>query len=213
MERNNALAEKIVNRLEQHRHNLAEQQQQLDDKMKVMLQERERLAAIAKRNIETVILPRMEELARHFDNAKTEVLYTVANFSCACQFTHTARFPATVRLDIALLPGDNESLTARNDLTILPVLMEYNRNVEERFSLEGNEEALAGWVEDRILDFIDTYLRLEANPFYQKNNTVTDIVCGMSITITSATSFVKRYGRIYYFCSEHCKESFLRENG
>lgn len=211
MERASSLAEKILSRFEQHRHDLADKQQQLDSRMKELLEERERLAAIAKSRVESVVLPRMEELARHFDNAKVMVLNIEANSTCISEFAHTPKYPAIVKLGISLLPGENESLTARYDLSILPELMEYSRNADAIFPLDG-EEALAGWVEERILDFINTYLRLETHPLYQKNNTVLDIVCGMHIPSASATSSVERQGRTFYFCSEHCKEVFLREN-
>lgn len=75
--------------------------------------------------------------------------------------------------------------------------MEYIRNIEAIFPLEGNEEALVDWVEGRILDFIDTYLLLETHPLYQKDSTVIDIVCGMHIPSTSATSTVERHGRTF----------------
>lgn len=212
MERSRTLAERILDRFEEHRHEVADKQQQLDSRMKELLEQRERLTAIAKHRVETVILPRMEELARHFDNARVEVLNIDADFNCVCNFSHTPRFPAIVRLGISLLPGSNESLAARYHLSILPELMEYSRNAEEVFPLDGDETALAGWVEDRILDFINTYLQLETHPFYQKNNTVFDIVCGMHIPSASAASSVERHGRTFYFCSEHCKEAFIREN-
>src|SRR6266568_7738989 len=154
MEKVSRLAGRIFNRFEQHKHELADKQQQLDGRMKELLEQRERLAAVARHKIETVILPRMEELTRHFDNSTVEVLHTDADYNCICEFAHTPRFPATVRLGIALLPGDNEFLTARYDLNIFPVLMEFSRNFEEVFPLDCDEEALAGWVEDRILDFI-----------------------------------------------------------
>lgn len=206
------LAERILNRLEQHRCEISENQQQLDVKMKELLEQRERLTLVARRLSDKVILPRMEELARHFDNAKIEVLKSDADFNCLCEFAHTPRFPATVKIGISLLPGNNDFLTARYDLNIFPVLMEFNHNSEEVFPLDCDEESLAGWVEDRILEFIDTYLRLETQPFYQKDNTVIDIVCGMRIPSTSATSTVERHGRIFYFCSEHCKDAFIKEN-
>ena len=212
MGKKSSLAERILDRFEQHRHEVADKQQQLDSRMKEMLEQRERLASIAKSRVETAVLPRMEELARHFDNAKVTVLNLDASSSCICEFAHTPSYPAIVKLGFSLLPGDNDSLAARYDLSILPELMEYNRNAEEIFPLDGDEEALAGWVEDRILDFINTYLRLETHPLYQKNNTVLDIVCGMHISVASATSSVERKGRMFYFCSEHCKEVFLKQN-
>ena len=212
MKKTSSLAERISNRFEQHRHDLADKQQQLDSRMKEMLEQRERLAAIAKSQIESVVLPRMEELARHFDNAKVTVLNIDANSTCIAEFAHTPSYPAIVKLGITLLPGENESLTARYDLSILPELMKFTRNADAIFPLNGEAEDLAGWVEDRILDFINTYLCLETHPLYQKNNTVLDIVCGMHIPVASATSSVERKGRTFYFCSEHCKEVFLKEN-
>ncbi|HEY3309081.1 MAG TPA: YHS domain-containing protein [Desulfuromonadaceae bacterium] len=207
----NTLSEKIVDRLKQHQQELAGKQQQTDSNMKQMLEQREQQGIIVGQAVESIILPRMEELARQFDNAKVEVLHTEAVFSCVCEFTHTPRFPATVRFAIALFPA-SDSITARYDLNILPVLMEYQRNAEETFPLVGNENALAIWVEDKILDFVDTYLRLETHPLYQKDNTVVDIVCGMRIPSTAATSTLERNGRIFYFCSEHCKEAFIKES-
>ncbi len=212
MEKLNRLSERIFSRLEQHKLDHADKQQQLDGRMKELLEQRERLAAVAKHKIETVILPRMEELARHFDNSKVEVLHVNADYNCICEFAHTPRFPATVRLGIALLPGNNDLLTARYDLSIHPVLMEFNRNSEEDFPLDCDDEVLADWSDDRILEFIDTYLLLETHLFYQKDNTVLDIVCGMRIPSTSATSTAERDGRIFYFCSEHCKEAFIKGN-
>jgi YHS domain-containing protein len=209
MERENTLTERIVRRLEEHRQDLAGKQQQLDSRMKELLEQRERLKMVAKGKIEKLVLPRMEELARQFDNAEVEVLHTDAGYHCICKFAHTPRFPATVRLGIALSPGCTDHLTVRYDVNILPVLMEYSRNFEEVFSLE-DDDYMAGWVEDRILDFIDTYLRLETHPLYQKDNAVIDVVCGMHISLVSAASTVERDGKTFFFCSEHCRDTFLK---
>ena len=212
MEEVNRLAKRIHDRFEQHKLELVDKQHQLDSNMKELLDQRERFAAIAKSKIETIIFPRMEELTQYFDNSKIEVLHTDSDYNCLCEFAHTPRFPATVKLLIALLPGKDEHLTARYDLNIHPVLMEFNGNSEEIFPLDCDEELLVGWVEDRILEFIDTYLRLETHPFYQKDNTVLDIVCGMRISSTSASCTVEKDDRTFYFCSEHCKEAFLKGN-
>ncbi len=212
MEKKTRLTERILVRFEQHQQELAEKQQQLDESMKALLEQKNRLAVTAKRRIETVVHPMMQELLEHFDNGKVEVQLNDDYFGCVCEFAHTPRFPATVRFGIALLPGNETCFTARSDLNILPVLMEYTRNNEELFPLDGDDEAIASWVEERILEFIDTYLRLETHPLYQKDNAVIDIVCGMHIPFTAATSSVVRDGRTFYFCSEHCKEAFNKGN-
>ena len=212
MEKKSPLAERILDRFELHQKELSEKQQQLDDSMKELLEQRDRLAIIAKRLIEIVVLPMMQELLQHFDNGKVEVQQSDDYFGCVCEFAHTPRFPATVRFGIALLPGNEFNYTVRSDLNILPVLMEYNRNNEALFPLADDNEAFSSWVEDRIIEFMDIYLRLETHPFYQKDNTVVDIVCGMHIPFTAATSSIIRNGRTFYFCSEHCKEAFLKNS-
>lgn len=212
MEEKTRLTERVLHRFEQHRQELAKKQQQLDENMKTLLEQKDRLAVGAKRRIEAVILPMMQELLQHFENGRVEVQLNDDYFGCVCEFAHTPRFPATVRFGIALLPGDETCYTARSDLNILPVLMKYNRNNEALFPLEDDNEALSAWVEDRILDFVNTYLRLETHPFYQKDNTVVDIICGMHIPFTAATSSIMRDGRTFYFCSDHCKEAFIKGN-
>lgn len=211
MEARSSLAERIRSRFEKHQRELADNQRQLDDRMKEMLDQRERHAMAAKSAIESIVKPRMEELARNFENARIEMLVTDMECICACEFAHIPRYPATVRFTIAMSVGETENITARYDLSIFPILMEYPRSAEETFPLSGYDDALAVWVEDKILDFIDTYLRLESHPLYQKDNTVIDIVCGMRIPSIAATSTVERHGRIFYFCSEHCKEAFVRK--
>jgi YHS domain-containing protein len=210
MEKVTGLTERIFSRFAQHRQEFGEKQQQLDESMKKLLEQKNRLSVVAKQRIEKIILPMMQELLQHFDNGKVEVQLSDDCFGCVCEFAHTPRFPATVRFGIALLPGNETCYTARSDLNILPVLMEYNRNNEELFSLERDDEALSTWVEERILEFVDIYLRLETHPLYQKDNTVIDIVCGMHIPFTAATSSIVRDGRTFYFCSEHCKEAFIK---
>ena len=210
MEEKTRLTERILHCFEQHRQELAEKQQQLDENMKTLLEQKDRLAVGAKRRIDTVVFPMMQELLQHFDNGKVVVQQGDDYFGCVCEFAHTPRFPATVSFSIALLPGNETSYTARSDVNILPVLMEYNRNREALFPFEGDDKTLSSWVGDRIIEFIDIYLRLETHPLYQKDNVVIDIVCGMHIPFTAATSSVVHDGRTFYFCSEHCKEAFKK---
>ncbi len=205
------LSARILSRLERHQRELAEQQKQIDNRMIEMLEQRERFAAVARHIAESVVHPRMEELLRHFDNAAIVELHGDTDFHCICEFAHTPRFPATVSFDICLLPGENYTrVTVRYDLKILPVLMEYKRDEEEAFPLEGADTAIGLWVEEKIMEFVETYLRLETHPLYQKENIVIDPVCGMQISSISATSKIEWPDRTIYFCSEVCKEAFLK---
>ena len=210
MEETGRLSHIIKSRLEEHQRGLAEQQKQIDSEMKGLLEQRERFSAVARRIMESVVHPRMEELARHFDNAEIADLHGDIDFHCVCKFSHTPRFPATVYLDIGLLPGE-DSVKALYRLEIRPALMEYAQDDQKNFAFADSDESIGLWVEEKIAEFIDNYLRLETHPLYQKDNFVTDPICGMRISAIAATSKVDWPGHTIYFCSEACKDAFLKE--
>ncbi len=213
MAKTGRLSDKILNCLERHQRDLAERQKLIDETMNELLEQRERFAAAARRIMELVIHPRMEELPRHFDNAAITECHGNNDFHCICRFTHIPRFPATVSLDISLLPGESYTgIAARYELEILPALMEYKRDEEMNFPVEGSDEAIGLWVEEKIVECVETYLRLETHPLYQKENLVVDPVCGMQIWATAATSRIEWPDRTIYFCSEVCKEAFLKNS-
>jgi YHS domain-containing protein len=62
-----------------------------------------------------------------------------------------------------------------------------------------------------MLLFLDTYLQLETHPIYQKDNLVTDPVCGMRMPLVEAAGSIQRDGQEIYFCSQACREAYLKE--
>lgn len=213
MPRNVRLSERIRSCLKRHKDEFAESQKLIDESMDELLVKRERFAAIAGRIMKSVIRPRMDELPRHFHNASIVEHHGDADFHCICRFAHVPRFPATVSLDICLLPNEsNSEITVSYDLEILPLLMKYKRNEEKTFPLTGSGDEIGRWLEDKIVECLDTYLLLESHPLYQKDNIVTDPVCGMQISSVAAPSRIDWPDRTIYFCSEVCKEAFLKGN-
>lgn len=205
------LSTRISNALEKHRAEVSERQKILDGKMGELLAQREAFAAMARRIIQSLIHPRLEELASHFDNASIIEGHGDTDFHCVCKFSHVPRFPATVSLDFSLMPGDDPSqVTIHCGVEILPVLMEYKKNDDLSVALNSDEK-ISLWLEDRIIEFIDIYLRLETDVLYQKDNLVTDPVCGMRISLIEATSTVEWQNRTIYFCSDLCKDTFLKQ--
>lgn len=205
------LSGRIRSCLERHKDELAASQKLVDRSMNDLLKQRERFATIARRIMKSDVRPRVEEIVRHFPNASIDEHHGDADFHCVCRFAHTPRFPATVTLDICLLPGEsNTEITVRYDLEILPLLMKYKRNEEMCFPLTRSDNKIGRWLEDTIVECLDTYLLLESHPLYQKENIVTDPVCGMQISSIAAPSKIEWPDRTIYFCSEVCKEAFLK---
>jgi YHS domain-containing protein len=93
------------------------------------------------------------------------------------------------------------------------MLMEFKRSDERNFPLKDlDREEIGTWVEARIFDFLDTYLQLETHPLYQKDNVVTDPVCGMRFPLLEAVARIERKDETIYFCSEPCKIAYLKKH-
>lgn len=214
MAKRGRLSDKILCCLKRNQRDLAKKQELTDESMSELLEQRERFATFARRIIESVIHPLLEEVTILFNNASVIEYCGNNDFHCICKFAHTPRFPASVSLEFSLLAAkSNTELTARFDLEIRPAMMEYTRNEEKNFPLDDADVAIGLWVEEKIVECVDTYLHLETHPLYKKENMVIDPVCGMRISSDAARSKIERpHRRTIYFCSETCKNTFLKED-
>jgi len=205
------LADRIIQRIEQHRQQSVATQQQLDLEMKTELENQEQYHTAANRVIAEIIRPRLEELARYFANATLVAPNSSQETSCFCSFEHSLQFPATVTLSLSLMPCESSSeFTAHYDLAIFPILMEYRRSESLQVPFSGADDKIIQWVDDRLIEFLDTYLKLETHPLYQKDNLVLDPVCGMRIPVIVAPCHTELNGKTVYFCSAHCRDAFLK---
>jgi hypothetical protein len=117
---------------------------------------------IADRLVRTVVRPRMEALARHFPNAAFPEAPNGAGHHCVLSFGRTARFPAAARLELAVSrDGRIQYVIGEYRLEIVPVPFPFPSREEVRQPIDAlDEERLAAWFDEKVLDFVDTYLRL-----------------------------------------------------
>ncbi len=186
------------------------EQNHLQQRMLEFEERHKQFTALADRLIKDIIQPRMEKVAEHFPNAVFPVSDPPRRHSCVCLFQHTARFPASATLEVGVSrDGQCQTLMVLYSLDILPVFFQFEGKDQLTFPLEQvEEERVAEWVDQKILEFVETYLRLEAIDQYQQENLVTDPVCGMRINKTYAAAQMKYQGQTYYFCLEECKNKF-----
>lgn len=204
-------AEKIRQRLSLHEKDKAERKHQIDGEMKQLLGDRERFSNEARRLLQSIVCPRMQDLSVHFEQSLLLPCDETAE-RCKCEFPHTQQFPATVSLAIGFLPGEtSETLKIYSEIIILPIHIEHEKSDQLNFAI-GNQsdDQVALWVETKILYFIDKYLQLESHPTYQKENLVRDPICGMEISIIEAVGNVEKDKQTFYFCSEACRQAFLK---
>ena len=169
----------------------------------------ERYTALADRLTQDVIRPRMEKLLALFDNARTPEALNSRHTVC-CQFEHTDRFPATARLELGVTrDGEIKTVTLEYRLEIIPVFFPVEGRDRLIIELDNVDEGkVAAWVEAKLVQFMDTYLRLETSDSYQEENLVTDPVCGMRVNKAFAHAKTTYRGRTYYFCLPECCARF-----
>ena len=162
-----------------------------------------------------LVRPRVEAIARHFDNAHVEELRTPTGAHSRCTFKRTDRYPAAVTLTAGLLYDSERRIASVScRVEIVPELGEFAKGTHHDVTVDALErgEADAGiarFLDEALLRFIEHYLHLEVSPLYQKASTTRDPVCGMTVTAADAPASADHTHHRYYFCSTTCRDKFV----
>ena len=156
--------------------------------------------------------PRMEALAQRFGE-RVKVIPDIgserrqATFKVDSNLAHIdLRFRVSTDEDVRKLVLDYE-------LQILPILMKFEPHVQAEFPLEAvDPAAVAQWLDDRIVDFVRTYLSLHQNEFYLKDHMVVDPVAGVRFPKFAAASVLDWQGKKHYFIGEQTRREFEKKN-
>ena len=156
--------------------------------------------------------PRLEAVAQRFGE-RVKVTPNVsgalreATFKFDSSLAHIdLRFRASTDQDVRKLVLDYE-------LQILPILMKFVPHVQAEFPLEAvDDAAVAQWFDDRIVDFVRTFLSLHQNEFYLKDHMVVDPVAGVRFPKFAAASVLDWQGKKYYFISDKTRQEFEKKN-
>ncbi len=151
--------------------------------------------------------PPLQELAKKFgERVKVEPKIEPGRRSATFNFQSEL---ARINLCFSVAPDpDVRKLIVSYDLDILPILMKFEKHSEIEFPLEAvDKAALARWFDDRIIDFVKTYLALHENQYYLKDHMVEDPVAKVLLPKYAAGATLERDGKTYYFLNETtCRE-------
>lgn len=151
--------------------------------------------------------PRLEALAQKFgDRVKVQPKIEPGRRSGTFDFQSEL---AKISLRFSAAPDPEvRNLIVSYDLDILPILMKYERHSEIAFPLDDiDKDALARWLDDRIVDFVKTYLSLHENQYYLKDHTVEDPIAKVKFPKYAAGATLEHGGTTYYFLNEStCRE-------
>lgn len=104
---------------------------------------------------------------------------------------------------------DIRKLILNYDLEILPILMQFDSHSTLEMPLDAIDyEAAVHWVDARILSFVQTYTALHENPYYLRDQMVTDPVSGTCFPKLAAGAVLERDGHTYYFVSDKTRREF-----
>jgi YHS domain-containing protein len=157
--------------------------------------------------------PRLEMLAAKFgDRVQVTPRLTPSTREAAFEFKSKV---GRVRLRFsALTDRDVQKVILAYDLEIIPIVMRFEPHAELEFPLGAvDKAATARWIDDRIVDFVRTYLAMGEDDVYAKAPMVEDPVAHVQFPEFAAGASLEWQGRKYYFIGEETRREFARQNG
>jgi hypothetical protein len=157
--------------------------------------------------------PRLELLVKKFGD-RVHVEPRILQSTREATFDFKSRL-ARVSLKLsAMTDRDIQKLILSYDLDIIPVLMRYKPHDEMEFPLQAvDPEAVAKWVDDRLVEFVQTYLSLGENDLYLKEDMVEDPVAKVRFPTFAAAATLEWQGRKFYFVGDETRREFAKQNG
>jgi YHS domain-containing protein len=122
---------------------------------------------------------------------------------------------ARVRLKLgAFTDRDVRKVILSYDLEIIPILMRFKQHDEVEFPLEAvNKEAVAKWIDDRLVDFVQTYFSMGENEIYLKDQMVEDPIAHVRFPKMAAAATLEWKGQTFYFIGEETRREFEKQQG
>jgi hypothetical protein len=156
--------------------------------------------------------PRLEMLAGKFgDRVQVTPRLTPSTREATFEFQSKR---GRVRLKFsASTDRDVRKVILGYDLEIIPIFMHYEPHAELEFPLGAVDKAAAAqWIDDRIVDFVRTYLALGENDAYLKEHMVEDPVAGVRFPDFAAGASLEWQGKKFYFIGEETLREFAEKN-
>jgi hypothetical protein len=156
--------------------------------------------------------PRLEALAKKFgERVKVEPSVEPSRRSARFKFKSEL---ASIDLRFAVMPdAEARNVVFTYDLEILPILMKFDAHDSIEFPLEAiDKTVLAKWFDDRIVDFVRTYLSLHENQYYLKGHLVEDPIARIQFPKYAAGATLEEGGKTTYFIDESTLREFRQKH-
>ena len=160
-----------------------------------------------------VAKPRLELLAQRLGD-RVEVTPEVSGNTRAARFAVKSPL-AQINMSVSAFPDrDAKNMAVEYNLQILPVLMRFESHAEFSTPIENPDlDGLGKWLDDRIVGFVETFMRLHENEYYTKDQYVEDPVVKVRFPKFAAGATLEHGGQTYYFVDDRTKAEFARQQG
>jgi YHS domain-containing protein len=157
--------------------------------------------------------PRLEALARRFGKEVT-LTPKVTPSQREATFAFQSKL-ARIELKFTVSTDPEvRRLVLDYHLEIIPILMRFDAHRQVEYPLDAVDRAAAAqWIDDRIVDFVRTYLALHENEYYLKDHMVEDPIAGVRFPSLAASGKLGWKGKTYYFIDDNTRREFARQNG
>jgi len=164
------------------------------------------------RDLIPLIAPRLRALAERFkDVVKVQPVVRAHTRELLLEFRSSL---ARVRLKFGAFPDrDVRNIIFEYDLDIVPVFLKFDSQLTLQQPLEKvDRAAVIKWFDDRIVDFIKTYVSIYENDFYLQGQWVNDPIAGVSFPKHFAATTLKWQGETYFFISHETLDEFEKRH-
>jgi YHS domain-containing protein len=122
-------------------------------------------------------------------------------------------FPAKVQLSFRLgHDGPVENAIMDYRLEILPIFFKFDSQDQLTIPFSHpNEDAIMGWIEDKLIGFTLTFFELHFHKQYQQKHLETDVVMNIRFPKEDAAGKMEYDGRTYYFYTDESLLAFERD--
>jgi hypothetical protein len=157
--------------------------------------------------------PRLELLVKKFGD-RVQTTPRIVPSSREVTFQFQSRL-AQVKLKFSAFTDRNiQKVILGYDLSIIPVLMQFKHHDELEFPLNTvDKEAAAKWIDDRIVDFVQTYFSMGENEIYLKDYMVEDPIAHVRFPKYAAAMTLDWQGQKFYFIGEESRREFEKQQG
>jgi hypothetical protein len=155
--------------------------------------------------------PRLELLVKEFGNHVQTTPHVIPSRRDVV-FTFESHLAHVRLMFTALTDRDFQRVILSYLLEIIPAVIHYQPYDQVEFPLSAvDKEAAAKWIDDRIMDFVKTYLSMGETDLYPKDQIVEDPVARVRFPRFAAAATLEREREKFYFMSEDTRRKFEAE--